>query len=56
MWMLTRHGTRYPSKKAIRQLLTLGRLRDQIVYNHETRGSEYMSLYLFLVRFFFMFK
>ncbi|XP_031777741.1 multiple inositol polyphosphate phosphatase 1 [Nasonia vitripennis] len=39
MWVLTRHGTRFPGRKAITQLHTLPKLRDQITYNHDTRGN-----------------
>ncbi|XP_011496891.1 PREDICTED: multiple inositol polyphosphate phosphatase 1-like [Ceratosolen solmsi marchali] len=39
IWILSRHGTRYPGKKSIAPLLTLSRLRDQIIYNHENRGN-----------------
>ncbi|XP_024947003.1 multiple inositol polyphosphate phosphatase 1 isoform X3 [Cephus cinctus] len=38
IWMLARHGTRYPKKSTITKLHTLPKLRDQIIYNHEIRG------------------
>ncbi|KDR19043.1 multiple inositol polyphosphate phosphatase 1-like [Zootermopsis nevadensis] len=36
-WMLTRHGTRFPEKKAIYSMQHLPDLRDQIINNHERR-------------------
>ncbi|XP_058795152.1 multiple inositol polyphosphate phosphatase 1-like [Phymastichus coffea] len=39
MWMLARHGTRYPSRKTMSQMQSLDRLRDQIIYNHDRRGN-----------------
>ncbi|XP_016837275.1 multiple inositol polyphosphate phosphatase 1 [Nasonia vitripennis] len=35
IWVLSRHGTRYPGKKVVPQLLALPAMRDQIVKNHE---------------------
>ncbi|KAL7290244.1 hypothetical protein TKK_0015946 [Trichogramma kaykai] len=42
IWILARHGTRYPDSADIGRLVSLSKLRDQILYNHETRGHGRM--------------
>ncbi|KAJ8665112.1 hypothetical protein QAD02_006774 [Eretmocerus hayati] len=39
IWVLSRHGTRYPDRTTILQMSTLSKLRDQIIYNHDNRGN-----------------
>ncbi|XP_012271843.1 multiple inositol polyphosphate phosphatase 1 [Orussus abietinus] len=42
IWMIARHGTRYPSSSEVTKLQTLPKLRDQIVYSHENRGFGHL--------------
>ncbi|XP_012256732.2 uncharacterized protein LOC105686456 [Athalia rosae] len=42
IWMLIRHGASYPSPRIIPQLIAVPKLRDQIIYNHETRGQGHL--------------
>lgn len=42
MWVLARHGTRYPGKEMIPTLLNLTNVRDEIIKNHE-RGGELLG-------------
>ncbi|XP_046750480.1 multiple inositol polyphosphate phosphatase 1-like [Diprion similis] len=39
IWMMVRHGTRYPGTREIRGMRSLPKLRNQIIYNHKVRGS-----------------
>ena len=41
VFMIARHGTRYPEPKLIPEMKNLLQLRDQIVRNHEERKSTY---------------
>ncbi|XP_022184853.1 multiple inositol polyphosphate phosphatase 1 isoform X2 [Nilaparvata lugens] len=40
LWMLVRHGTRYPLLRKMKGFLELGKLRDEIVMNHENQHGE----------------
>ncbi|XP_063995673.1 uncharacterized protein LOC135173028 [Diachasmimorpha longicaudata] len=42
IWMLARHGTRYPQKKAIERLEELPGIRDRIIRNHEQHGTGHL--------------
>ncbi|XP_063995033.1 multiple inositol polyphosphate phosphatase 1-like [Diachasmimorpha longicaudata] len=39
MWMLSRHGSRYPNADDIVKLMELRNVRDQILMNHEQRSD-----------------
>lgn len=45
IWMLARHGARYPTAETTTKLLELTNLRDQILNNHENRKGELKSSY-----------
>lgn len=47
VWMMARHGIRYPNPDDIRKLLELRNVRDQIMINHEQRsgGSIFTQLF-----------
>ncbi|XP_063698995.1 multiple inositol polyphosphate phosphatase 1-like [Culicoides brevitarsis] len=40
IWILSRHGTRYPSAKEMKQMEKLQNLRDEILDNYDTRRSK----------------
>ncbi|XP_046751134.1 multiple inositol polyphosphate phosphatase 1-like [Diprion similis] len=44
IWMMIRHGTRYPGRRVIQTMLTLSELRDQIIQNHKVRGYGHLCL------------
>ncbi|XP_046601195.1 multiple inositol polyphosphate phosphatase 1-like isoform X1 [Neodiprion lecontei] len=43
IWMMIRHGTRYPGTREIRGMRSLPKLRNQIIYNHEVRGINVIA-------------
>ncbi|KAL1116078.1 hypothetical protein AAG570_005573 [Ranatra chinensis] len=40
LWLMSRHGTRYPGNDGLSILMNLTSFRDTVVYNHETRKSK----------------
>lgn len=40
LWLLSRHGTRYPSAKEIKYMADLQNLRDEILDNYDVRRSK----------------
>lgn len=49
IWMTSRHGARYPKVESVNKLSTLPKLREQIVHNHEHRGSRFFSPTIFIL-------
>jgi hypothetical protein len=51
VWMIVRHGTRYPSSKIIQKMRErLPLLRDSVVQNHKLkRGNNILELYQVLI-------
>ncbi|XP_012230386.2 multiple inositol polyphosphate phosphatase 1 isoform X1 [Linepithema humile] len=42
IWMLVRHGTRYPNEKGINQMLNLTHFRDFVISNHENHKRGHL--------------
>ncbi|XP_015514736.1 multiple inositol polyphosphate phosphatase 1-like isoform X4 [Neodiprion lecontei] len=42
IWMMIRHGTRYPVQSEINQMKSLSMLQTQIIYNHEILRSGHL--------------
>lgn len=48
VWMLITHGTRCPLREEDAKMLELTEIQSQIINNHESRGSKYISSFEFL--------